>query len=157
MNKGKEVILKVSIIHTKNEDELFEYLLKRFDYMPRKTVEIALIGLINKRLIIPILKELNIDKNKRVSNLSKEEIRAISKILTSWNFKVIGSKSFSDAQVTAGGVNTNEINNQTMESKIVKGLYIVGELLDIDGDCGGFNLQWAWSSGYVAGLNAAIN
>ena len=59
--------------------------------------------------------------------------------------------------MTAGGVKTNEINSQTMESKIVKGLYIVGELLDIDGDCGGFNLQWAWSSGYVAGLNAAIN
>ena len=77
--------------------------------------------------------------------------------MTSWSFKVIGSKSFSDSQVTAGGVNTNEINSQTMESKIVKGLYIVGELLDIDGDCGGFNLQWAWSSGYVAGLNAAIN
>ncbi len=157
MNMGKEVILKVSIIHTKNEDELFEYLCKRFDYMPRKTIEIALIGLINKRLIIPILKELNIDKNKRVGNFSKEEIRAISRILTSWDFKIIGSKSFSDAQVTAGGVNTNEVNNQTMESKIVKGLYIVGELLDIDGDCGGFNLQWAWSSGYVAGLNAALN
>jgi len=157
MNEGKEVTLKVSIIHSKTEDELFDYLCKRFEYMPRKTVEIALIGLINKRLIIPILKELNIDKNKRTSNLSKEEIRGISRILTSWSFKVIGSKSFSDSQVTAGGVNTNEINSQTMESKIVKGLYIVGELLDIDGDCGGFNLQWAWSSGYVAGLNAAIN
>src|SRR5690554_3679313 len=74
MNKGKEVILKVSIIHSKTEDDLFKYLCKRFGYMPRKTVEVALIGLINKRLIIPILKELNIDKNKRTGNLSKEEI-----------------------------------------------------------------------------------
>lgn len=157
LNEGKEVILRLSIIHTRTEDELFDYLCKRFEYMPKKTVEIALIGLINKRLIIPILKELGIERNKKVSNLSKEEIRALSKLLTSWDFKVTGSKSFADAQVTAGGVKTNEINSQTMESKIVKGLYIVGELLDIDGDCGGFNLQWAWSSGYVAGLDAAIN
>ncbi len=53
------------------------------------------------------------------------------------------------------GVSTDEVDNQTMESKLVKGLYIVGELLDIDGDCGGFNLQWAWSSGYIAGLSAS--
>lgn len=56
--------------------------------------------------------------------------------------------------MTAGGVSTDEIDNKTMESKLVKGLYIVGELMDIDGDCGGFNLQWAWSSGYMAGISA---
>lgn len=62
-----------------------------------------------------------------------------------------------DAQVTAGGVKTDEINNSTMESKLVKGLYFAGEIVDVDGDCGGFNLQWAWSSGYVAGKNASLD
>ncbi len=104
-----------------------------------------------------MLKEIIIDKNKKVSSLSKDEIRRLSEILTFWNFKVIGSQSWGNAQVTAGGVNTDEVDNQTMESKLVKGLYLIGELLDIDGDCGGFNLQWAWSSGYIAGLNAATN
>lgn len=155
LNKGKEVEIKVSIIHTKSEEELFDYLIYRFELMPKKTIEIALVGLINKRLILPILKETTIDKNKNVANLSKEEILKIAKILTDWRFKVIGSKSWGNAQVTAGGVSTNEINSSTMESKIIKGLYLVGEVIDIDGDCGGFNLQWAWSSGYIAGINAA--
>lgn len=157
MNKEKNVELRVSIIHTKTQEELLEYLVNRFKLMPNKTIEIALIGLINKRLIIPLLKETNIDKNKNAASLSKDEMRKLSEILTSWSFKVIGSQSWGNAQVTAGGVNTAEVDNKTMESKIVKGLYIVGELLDIDGDCGGFNLQWAWSSGYIAGLNAAKN
>ncbi|MCQ4924573.1 NAD(P)/FAD-dependent oxidoreductase [Tissierella carlieri] len=157
INKGKSVELRVSIIHTRSQEELFQYLVNRFNFNDKKTVEIGLIGLINKRLIIPILKELNIDKNKNLEFLSKDEIRKLSQILTSWHFKVIGSQSWGNAQVTAGGVNTDEIDSKTMESKIVEGLYIVGELLDIDGDCGGFNLQWAWSSGYIAGLNAAKN
>lgn len=157
INNGKNVELRVSIIHTRTQEELFNYLIDRFNLMPRKTVELGLIGLINKKLIIPILKEIDIDKNKNVASLSKDEIRRLSEILTSWSFKVIGSQSWGNAQVTAGGVNTNEIDNKTMESKIVNGLYIIGELLDIDGDCGGFNLQWAWSSGYIAGLNAAKN
>ncbi|MBU5425535.1 NAD(P)/FAD-dependent oxidoreductase [Tissierella pigra] len=157
LNKGKNVELKVSIIHTKTEEELFEYLLNRFSFMPKKAIEAGLIGLINKRLIIPILKEINIDKEKVISSLSKEEIRKLTNILISWKFKVVGSQSWGNAQITAGGVNTDEVDNKTMESKIVKGIYIVGELLDIDGDCGGFNLQWAWSSGYIAGSNAARN
>ena len=157
LNKGKNVELRVSIIHTKTEEELFEYILNRFNLMPKKTIETGLIGLVNKRLIIPILKEINIDKEKIISSLSKEEIRKLANILISWRFKVVGSQSWGNAQITAGGVNTDEVDNKTMESKIVKGIYIVGELLDIDGDCGGFNLQWAWSSGYIAGLNAARN
>jgi len=60
------------------------------------------------------------------------------------------------AQVTVGGVDVKDINQKTMESKLVPGLFLAGEVLDIDGDCGGYNLQWAWSSGYVAGVNAAI-
>ena len=157
INKGKDVDIRVSIIYTKNEDELNNYLVSRFDMMPKKTIEVGLIGMINKRLILPILKEVNIDKNKTLASISTDEIRKIAKMLTSWSFKVIGSQSWGNAQVTAGGINTNEIDNRTMESKIVPGLYIVGELVDIDGDCGGFNLQWAWSSGYIAGEDAALN
>lgn len=157
IRKGKEVELRVSIIHTKNIEELYEYLIYRLSLMSKKTIEVGLIGLINKKLILPILKEINIDRNKNSANLSKEEIRRLAEVLISWSFKVTGSQPWEYAQVTAGGVNTKNINNKTMESKIHSGLYIVGELVDIDGDCGGYNLQWAWSSGYIAGENAALN
>ena len=63
--------------------------------------------------------------------------------------------SWNNAQVTAGGVEVGDINPSTMESKLSDGLFLAGEILDIDGDCGGYNLQWAWSSGYIAGMNAA--
>lgn len=155
LNKNREVQLEVSIIHTKNLEELIEYLNTRFSFMAKKTVETSLIGMINKRLIIPILKEVKIDKNKNIASLSKEEIERLAAILISWKFKIIGGLSFKDAQITAGGVNTKEVDSKTMESKILEGLYITGELLDIDGDCGGFNLQWAWSSGYIAGISAS--
>lgn len=156
LNQGQEANLKVTIIHSKSEEELYDYLRYRFEFMPRKTIEVGLIGLINKRIIIPILREIKLDKDKQIAQLSNDEIRDMAKILTDWRFNIIGSRSFDHAQVTAGGVSTRDINPSTMESQIVKGLFLVGELLDIDGDCGGFNLQWAWSSGYVAGLNASL-
>lgn len=157
LNNNKAIELKVSIIDRKTEKELFDYLIYRFGFMAKKTIEKGLIGLINKRLILPILKEVNIDKNKQISYLSNEEVRRLANILTDWRFNISGSKSFKDAQVTAGGINTDEIDSSTMESKLVEGLYFAGEIVDIDGDCGGFNLQWAWSSGYIAGENASLD
>lgn len=155
LNMGKSVELKISIIN-KSQRELYDYLQYRFSFMPHKTIETGLIGLINKRLIIPILKKLGIDRNKQIAHLNKDEVGRISSILTDMRFNIIGSTSWQDAQVTAGGVSTYEIDSSTMESKLVKGLYFAGEIVDVDGDCGGFNLQWAWSSGYVAGKNAAL-
>lgn len=157
INSGEKPELKVSIIYQKTQRELYEYLQYRFSFMPMKTIEIGLIGFINKRLIVPILKEIKVDKNKKIVDLTSDEINRLCNILTDMRFKVIGSKSWDDAQVTAGGIKTDEINNTTMESKLVRGLYFAGEIVDVDGDCGGFNLQWAWSSGYVAGKNAALD
>lgn len=156
LNKNKKVEIKVAVIHHMDREELYDYLLYRFSLMGHKTVEIALIGFINKKLILPILKSTSINKDKNSAELSKEEISELAEILTGWKYKVIGSQPWAHAQVTVGGISTEEINSKTMESKLVKGLFIVGELVDIDGDCGGFNLQWAWSSGYIAGEKAAI-
>lgn len=155
LNAGKDIELRVSIIHTKTSKELEAYLYNRFRNSRNKTSQQSLVGLINKRLILPILREINIDKDKLVGDLSKAEVEKLSGILTNWSFKITGSQSWGQAQVTAGGISTTDVDYKTMESKLVKGLYLVGELLDIDGDCGGYNLQWAWSSGYIAGVNAA--
>lgn len=155
MNRGEEVELRISIITSRTKNELQDYLRKRFKNLYMKTIEEALIGFVNKKLILPILKEVNIDKSANASSLSEEAIETLANLLTSWSFKVTGNKGWGQAQVTAGGVNTSQVDSHTMESKLVEGLYIVGELLDVDGDCGGFNLQWAWSSGYLAGINAS--
>lgn len=151
----KDIILRISILPNRSKEDMVRYLTKRFEFMPKKTIQDGLIGLIHKRLIIPILKEINVDKDKNVLRLSTDDLDRLAHILTAWDFKIIGSQGWGQAQVTAGGIDTQDIDDKTMESKLVQGLYLTGELLDIDGNCGGFNLQWAWSSGYVAGYNAA--
>ena len=77
-------------------------------------------------------------------------MRAVCDTIKGFAFPVLGTQGFGGAQVTAGGIATDEVDPNTMESRLIKGLYILGEALDIDGDCGGFNLQWAWSSAYAA-------
>ena len=109
-----------------------------------------------EKLIPIILKEAKVeDFHKPCSDLELEEKNIIYSLLKQWQFEVSGTNSFANAQVTAGGVNTKEVNPQTLESNIVPNLFFAGEILDVDGDCGGFNLQWAWSSGAIAGINAS--
>jgi len=129
---------------------------ERFELAKSKPVDMSLVGLINKRIIPALIKNAGIDKhNTLVSDLTNLELTTLIDSLFNWKFELIGSKGFEDAQVTAGGIDIFEIDPYTLESKIVKGLYFTGEVMDIDGICGGYNLQWAWSSGYVAAINAA--
>lgn len=157
LNKGKEAYLKVIIMDTMSKDELRKLMTKRFQVGAKKSIDFSLVGLINKKLIPVVLQEANIEDIKRpVANLSNKEKERIIDILSDWRFKITGTKSWTSAQVTAGGVDTKEINQNTMESKLVKGIFFAGEIMDIDGMCGGFNLQWAWSSGFIAGQRAAL-
>ena len=117
-------------------------------------VELALLGLINRKLVSVVLKEARLMADVTIEQLNPMQIKRLAQLLTSMKFKVTGSKGYEEAQVTAGGVNVNDIQPKTLESKKSKGLYFAGEIIDIDGLCGGYNLQWAWSSGYVAGLHA---
>lgn len=128
---------------------------KRFNLLKDKTIEMSLIGLINKRIISPLLKEVHINPSMLVKDIPKQSINDLIQKLFDWRFNVVGSKDFDDAQVTAGGISIKEVNPQSLESKIVKGLFFCGEVLDIDGLCGGYNLQWAWSSGFIAGRHAS--
>lgn len=155
LQEGRYPILKISILDAMTKEEVSTLLEDRFKKAPGKTIEFSLVGLINKRLIPVLLKEANIQNLRTpVGNITVEERNRIADILTDWRFTIRGTRSWPSAQVTAGGVDTREIDPNTMESKLVKGLYFAGEIVDIDGQCGGFNLQWAWSSGYVAGYNA---
>ncbi len=156
LHGNEEVILKITIMDMISQVDLERLMAERFRNSLNKTVEFSMVGLVNKRLIPVLLKEAGIrDLKCPVTNLAATDREKILKLLTDWRFKVRGSKSWPSAQVTAGGVDTGEINPDSMESKIVKSLFFAGEIMDIDGQCGGFNLQWAWSSGFVAGQNAA--
>lgn len=157
IQSGRDPVLRVVVIDSMSKESLEGLLAKRFHNGAEKTVEFSLVGLINKRLIPVLLKEAGI-RNLRVpvESLSTEEKKNILNILTDWRFRITGNTSWPNAQVTAGGVDTREIDRYTLESKVVKGIYFAGEIIDIDGACGGYNLQWAWSSGYIAGQNAAL-
>ena len=157
VNKKEEAYVKINMLDTLTAEEVAKLLDKRISYANEKSIEFSLVGLINKRLIPVILAEAGIiDIKRQAVSLSARERLAIVDVLTGWRFKIKGTKSWPSAQVTAGGIITNEIDPKTMESKIVNGLFFAGEIMDIDGRCGGFNLQWAWSSGFIAGKNATI-
>jgi hypothetical protein len=157
LKAGQEAYLKITIMDTMPKEELRTFLQKRWQISSSKPLDFSLVGFINKRLIPVVLMEAGInDVGRPVASLSVKEQERIIDILTNWRFKIRGTRSWPSAQVTAGGVDTREINQDTMESKLVKGLFFAGEIIDIDGQCGGFNLQWAWSSGFIAGQNAAL-
>ncbi len=137
-------------------EQLEERLVGRFATQGRKTLEMGLVGLLNKRLIPVVLGEAGFcDLSQPCALVSAEASRALAALLKAWTFEVTGSQSWHDAQVAAGGVVVDEVDAETLESKRRPGFYLCGEVLDVDGDCGGFNLQWAWSSGWVAGRHAA--
>ncbi|OPX90406.1 NAD(P)/FAD-dependent oxidoreductase [Pelotomaculum sp. PtaB.Bin117] len=156
MQKNQKVHLKLSLIDYLSGRKLEEYLSRRLQTRPEKPLAFSFVGFINKRLAPVVLREAGIaDANKPAGRITAGELGNIVRILKDWRFEITGTTSWLNAQVSAGGVDVAEVNAQTLESKIVSGLYFAGEVLDIDGDCGGFNLQWAWSSGYVAGESAA--
>ncbi|MGI6549874.1 MAG: NAD(P)/FAD-dependent oxidoreductase [Syntrophomonadales bacterium] len=157
LKEGEEVHLRITVMDRMSREELRDLLNRRFQSSPTKPVDFSLVGLINKRLIPVVLQQAGIDDiTCPAASLSAKDRQGIVDILTDWRFKVRGTKGWSSAQVTAGGIDTSEIDPNTMESKLVRGLFFAGEVMDIDGQCGGYNLQWAWSSGYVAGQNAAL-
>lgn len=156
LNRGNKVFIKVELVDFLTYEELQELLIKRFSMGSKKSLEFNFVGFINKRLVPVVLKEAGIENiSKPSGDVTYDETNSIVRTLKDWRFMVTGTNPWSSAQVTAGGVDVREIHPKTMESKKVKGLYFAGEIVDIDGDCGGYNLQWAWSSGYVAGENAS--
>jgi predicted Rossmann fold flavoprotein len=155
LQQNKDVQCTIDLFPDKTYTELIEHLHKRFKDKSTIPLETALIGFINKRLITSIITESGIsDVKKMSSNSDIDESARIAATVKKWTFTITGPLSWNDAHVCAGGIKTSEFNNVTMESMLVKGLFASGEVLDITGDCGGYNLQWAWSSGVVAGRSA---
>lgn len=130
-------------------DELKQELRRRFSLMAGETVENALLGLLHKRVQYAILKTLNIDPTLPVKKLNWGDLERILSAFKGWRFPVTDTLGWEQAQVTAGGVPLDEINAD-FASLRCPGLYLAGEVLDVAGDCGGYNLHWAWCSGMLA-------
>jgi len=136
-------------------DDLDSLLEQRFKENPKKTLGFSFVGLMQKKLAPVLLEFVEFDTTRKVGEISKVDRRKIVETLKSFRLEVEGTRSWDEAQFTYGGVAVEEIDSKTMESKVILGLYFAGEVVDIVGDSGGYNLQWAWSSGYVAGEAAS--
>jgi len=148
--------LEIDILPDIKEADLQALLMERFCAHPDRSLEFSLVGLIHKRLIAVILKAAGIaDAGQPCGGVEWREAGLIAGAIKRWRIPVAGTQSWMHAQVTAGGVSTTEIDPETMESRLAPGLFFAGEVIDVDGDCGGYNLQWAWSSGHLAGASAA--
>jgi predicted Rossmann fold flavoprotein len=126
-------------------------LAKRQDAFPALPAAEIFTGMLHNRLGRMLVKYAGVDASKPLRELDGEERRRLAQAAVAFRLPVTGTEGFDSAQVTAGGLRTEEFDPETLESRLVPGLFACGELLDVDGDCGGFNLQWAWASGRLAG------
>ena len=134
-----------------DENDFIIFMDNRNERMKNRKIYELLEGFLNYKLVDTILKINKIDKESNWDNLNKEQKEKIISSILSFHLNITDTNSFDKAQVCTGGVPLHEINPTTMESKLVDGLYIIGEILDVDGDCGGYNLGFAWMSGIIAG------
>ena len=148
----KQAELTINFLPDFSEDMLTQELQRRFsrDAGIQDAAE-SLRGLLNHKLIPVILKAAGIPVHEHTERISQKQTETLCRQIQTFPVRLKKVRDFSAAQVCTGGIHTEEIHTDTLESRIVPGIYFVGELLDVDGICGGYNLQWAWSSGHVAG------
>ena len=135
------------------EEKLEQRILRDFLEEKNKQFKNSLDKLLPQKLIPVIIEKSQISPNKQVNEITKQERRKLVNVLKNFELEIKGFRPIEEAIITSGGVSTKEINPSTMESKIVKGLYFAGEIIDVDAYTGGFNLQIAYSTGVTAGLN----
>lgn len=150
-----EIIVVIDFFPHMEEQRLQELYLNRLDLFKEKSIEELFTGLLHKKIILLILNLTGLQLNMLVKNVKKEKLMKAFEHFKHLKLHVVGNQGFEQAQVCAGGIDLKEVTEH-LESTKLKGLYFAGEILEVDGRCGGYNLQWAWTSGYIAG-NAASN
>ena len=153
---GTPAVLSIDLKPALTKEQLDKRLLKDFDENKNRQFKNALDGLFPSKLIPVMIKLSGILPEKRVNEITKEERAGLVERMKNLTLIITGTRDFHEAIITQGGVHVKEINPSTMESRLVKGLFFAGEVLDVDALTGGFNLQIAWSTGYLAGISAAV-
>lgn len=155
LDQKRRVTAVLDFLPKMSKEETLAYLTERKEQMGYKNAESFFTGLFNKKLALVLLKRAGIRPGFLMKEAGEKQLLALLRQIKEMEVVITASNPFQQAQICCGGVDTNEVNPDTMESRKLKGLYLAGELLDVDGICGGYNLQFAWSSGYLAGASAA--
>lgn len=143
--------IKLNFFPEKNKEQVLGILNNRWQKRPNQTVEKSFYGIFPNKIALTLIKAIGVNPQKTVSELNDFETNLIIEKLTNYIVDVQATRSWNEAEFTAGGIDTHEIKLSSLESSKLDKLYFCGEILDVDGDVGGFNLSWAWASGYVAG------
>ena len=151
--RNKYIRMSIDLKPALTEEQLDDRILRDFKEFKNKQFKHSLDKLLPQKMIPLIIELSKIDENKRVNEITKEERRNLVQLLKNFTITIKDFRPVEEAIITCGGINTKEINPRTMESKIIKGLYFAGEIIDVDAYTGGFNLQIAYSTGYTAGIN----
>ncbi len=149
LSNGSNLHVSLDFMPNMSVQELDEFLMKRLHKLSYRGIQDSLNGFLNQRLILPLLKCSEIELEKKSGDVSKAERTRLVNAIKNFDEKIDSTYLWNQAQVTKGGINCLEIYEDSLESKLKENLYFVGEVLDLDGDCGGYNLQWAISSGAV--------
>lgn len=149
------VTLTIDLKPALTDEQLDKRILRDFEENRNRQFKNALGGLYPAKLISVMIERSGIDPEKKVHEVTRQERRRLVELTKAFTLHVRGKRGFDEAVITQGGVSVKEVNPSTMESKLVRGLYFAGEVLDLDGLTGGFNLQIAWSTGYLAGISCA--
>ena len=151
--KEQKIKLQIDLKPASTEEQLDERILRDFKEFKNKQFKHALDKLLPQKMIPIVIEKTKINEEKRVNEITKEERRNLVKVLKKFELTIKDFRPVEEAIITSGGINIKEINPKTMESKLVKGLYFAGEIIDVDSYTGGFNLQIAYSTGYTAGMH----
>jgi predicted Rossmann fold flavoprotein len=149
--KMSDTMVRLCFFPQISNEKVQENLKQRFAKHPDYPVAQCLWGLFSEKTAGAICAVSNIPKGRRAGEINEKEKQQLQEVLTSYFIMVTGTRGWNEAEFTAGGVNTTEIDSETLASKNAKGIYFAGEMLDVDGPVGGFNLSWAWASGWLAG------
>ena len=155
LQKGK-IKLQIDLKPALNEEKLNLRLLLDFEKFKNKQIINSLYELLPRKIIEPVIRKAKIKNEKRINEITKKEREDLVHVIKCFEITISGFRPIDEAIITRGGINIKEINPKTMESKLVKGLYFAGEIIDVDAYTGGFNLQIAYSTGYTAGLNSNL-
>lgn len=151
--KENKIKILIDLKPSLTEEQLDTRILRDFNEVKNKQFKNSLEKLLPQKMINPIIELTGINPEKKVNEITREERTKLMEVIKKVELIVNGFRSIEEAIITSGGINIKEINPKTMESKIVKGLHFAGEIIDVDAYTGGFNLQIAWSTGYVAGVS----
>ena len=151
--KDKKIVIKIDLKPALTDEQLDERILRDFKEFKNKQFKHSLDKLLPQKLIPVFIEKSEIEPEKRVNEITREERNKMVHLLKDFEITIKNFRPVEEAIITSGGIDTKEINPKTMESKLIKGLYFAGEIIDVDSYTGGFNLQIAYSTGYTAGIS----